>query len=51
MIRTYAQQEAEDLAQYGSIPVINGLTDFCHPCQVLADLLTIRERQAPLAGL
>ena len=39
MIRTYAQQEVEDLAQYGSIPVINGLTDFCHPCQVLADLM------------
>ena len=51
MIRTYAQQEVEDLAQYGSIPVINGLTDFCHPCQVLADLMTIRERKAKLEGL
>ncbi|MBR3815557.1 MAG: ornithine carbamoyltransferase [Clostridia bacterium] len=43
MIRTYDQQEVEDLAKYGSIPIINGLTDFCHPCQVLADLQTIRE--------
>jgi ornithine carbamoyltransferase len=43
MIRTFAQQEVEDLASYGSIPVINGLTDFSHPCQVLADLMTMRE--------
>ena len=43
MIRTFDQQEVEDLAKYGSIPIINGLTDFCHPCQVLADLQTIRE--------
>lgn len=43
MIRTFAQQEVEDLAKYGSIPVINALTDYCHPCQVLADLMTIRE--------
>lgn len=43
MIRTFEQQEVEDLAKYGSIPIINGLTDFCHPCQVLADLQTIRE--------
>ncbi len=43
MIRTYAQEEVENLAKYGSIPVINGLTDFSHPCQVLADLMTIRE--------
>ena len=39
MIRTFEQKEVEDLAKYGSIPVINGLTDFCHPCQVLADLM------------
>ena len=45
MIRTFAQQEVEDLARYGSIPIINGLTDYCHPCQVLADLMTIRERK------
>ena len=51
MIRTYAQKEVEDLADYGSVPVINGLTDFCHPCQVLADLMTIREKFAVLEGL
>ena len=44
MIRTYEQKEVEDLAGYGTIPIINGLTDFCHPCQVLADLMTIREK-------
>ncbi|MGI5978921.1 MAG: ornithine carbamoyltransferase [Oscillospiraceae bacterium] len=43
MIRTFDQAEVEALAKYGSIPVINGLTDYCHPCQVLADLMTIRE--------
>ena len=51
MIRTFAQQEPEDLAQYGSIPIINGLTDFSHPCQVLADLMTIREVKGDLEGL
>ena len=51
MIRTFAQEEVERLAQYTEIPVINGLTDFCHPCQVLADLLTIREHKAALEGL
>ena len=51
MIRTFAQQEVEDLAQYGSIPIINGLTDFCHPCQVLADLMTVREYKGRLQGL
>ncbi len=51
MIRTFAQKEVEDLAEYGSIPVINGLTDFCHPCQVLADLMTIREHKGVLEGL
>ncbi len=50
MIRTYAQQEVEDLAKYGSIPVINGLTDYAHPCQVLADLMTIREKKHSFAG-
>ena len=50
MIRTFAQQEVEDLAKYGSIPIINGLTDYCHPCQVLADLMTIREHKGILAG-
>ena len=43
MIRTYDHADAEELAKYGSIPVINGLTDLLHPCQVLADLLTVRE--------
>lgn len=51
MIRTFEQAEVEALAEYGSIPIINGLTDFCHPCQVLADLMTIRERKGRLNGL
>lgn len=51
MIRTFKQQEVEDLAQYGSIPIINGLTDYAHPCQVLADLMTIREFKGVLKGL
>ncbi|MGI5893578.1 MAG: ornithine carbamoyltransferase [Candidatus Merdivicinus sp.] len=51
MIRTFAQKEVEDLAQYGSIPIINGLTDYCHPCQILADLMTIREHKGSLEGL
>ena len=51
MIRTYAQAEVEALAEYGKIPVINGLTDYCHPCQVLADLMTIREQKGMLEGL
>lgn len=51
MIRTFEQKEVEDLAKYGSIPVINGLTDFCHPCQVLADLITIREFKGRFEGL
>ena len=50
MIRTFAQQEVEDLTKHGSIPIINGLTDYCHPCQVLADLMTIREHKGGLAG-
>ena len=48
MIRTFAQEEVETLAQWASIPVINGLTDFAHPCQVLADLMTVRERLSTL---
>lgn len=51
MIRTFEQSEVEALAEYGSIPIINGLTDFCHPCQVLADLMTIREFKGKLEGL
>lgn len=51
MIRTFEQEEVETLAKYGSIPIINGLTDFCHPCQVMADLQTIREHKGKLEGL
>ncbi|MEG0978405.1 MAG: ornithine carbamoyltransferase [Oscillospiraceae bacterium] len=51
MIRTFEQAEVESLAEYGDIPIINGLTDFCHPCQVLADLMTIREHKGKLEGL
>lgn len=51
MIRTFEQSEVEALAEYGTIPIINGLTDFCHPCQVLADLMTIRESKGRLEGL
>ena len=50
MIRTFEQAEVEALAEYGSIPIINGLTDYCHPCQVLADLMTVREHRGSLAG-
>ena len=50
MIRTYKQEEVEKLAEYGSIPIINGLTDYCHPCQVLADLMTIREYKGAIKG-
>lgn len=51
MIRTFEQKEVEDLANYGSIPVINGLTDDYHPCQVLADLMTIREKYGTFKDL
>ncbi len=51
MIRTFEQSEVEALAEKGSIPIINGLTDYCHPCQVLADLMTIREHKGLLKGL
>ena len=50
MIRTYAQEEVEALASCGQIPIINGLTDYCHPCQVLADLMTIREHKGAVNG-
>ncbi len=50
MIRTFEQAEVEALAEYGSIPIINGLTDYAHPCQVLADLLTIREHKGVIEG-
>jgi ornithine carbamoyltransferase len=47
MIRTYAQQELEELASFATVPVINGLTDLLHPCQIMADLLTMRETFGP----
>lgn len=51
MIRTFAQSDVEDLAKYGSIPIINGLTDLVHPCQILADFQTVLEHKGKLAGL
>lgn len=51
MIRTYKQSDVEELAKYGQIPIINGLTDLVHPCQVLADFQTIREHKGKLSGL
>lgn len=51
MIRTFAHKDVEDLAEYASIPVINGLTDWQHPCQAMGDLMTIREKKRRLAGL
>jgi ornithine carbamoyltransferase len=51
MIRTFAQSDVEELAANASIPVINGLTDSAHPCQALADVMTIRERFGRLEGL
>jgi ornithine carbamoyltransferase len=51
MIRTFAQDDVEELARHASIPVINGLTDSSHPCQALADVMTIRERLGRLEGV
>ncbi|MCD8334233.1 MAG: ornithine carbamoyltransferase [Clostridiales bacterium] len=51
MMRTFRQEDLEQLARYATVPVINGMTDFSHPCQVLADLMTIRERFAHLDGI
>lgn len=51
MIRTFAHQDVLDLARYGTVPVINGLTDLLHPCQALADLFTIREKKGGLKGV
>ncbi len=48
--RTYRQRDLEEFAEYAGVPVINGLTDYAHPCQVLADLMTVRERRGPLEG-
>jgi ornithine carbamoyltransferase len=51
LIRTFEQAEVEQLAEHATVPVINGLTDSTHPCQILADLMTIRERRGELDGL
>jgi len=51
MIRTFEQDDVEQLAEHADIPVINGLTDYSHPCQALADLMTIRERLDRLSGV
>ncbi len=51
MIRTFDQQDVEDLAKYGTIPIVNGLTDLFHPCQIMADLMTIREQKGTLEGI
>ena len=51
MIRTFAQDDVEELARHASVPVINGLTDISHPCQALADVMTIRERLGRLEGV
>jgi ornithine carbamoyltransferase len=51
MIRTFAQEDVEELAEHADVPVINGLTDYAHPCQALADLMTIRERHGRLSGV
>lgn len=51
MIRTYSHTDVEELARYATIPVINGLTDLNHPCQIMADLMTIKEQKGRLAGL
>ena len=51
MIRTFGHDRVENLAKYASVPVINGLTDLAHPCQVLADLQTVREHKGKLEGL
>jgi ornithine carbamoyltransferase len=51
MIRTFEQDDVEQLAEHASVPVINGLTDYSHPCQALADLMTIRERLDRLSGV
>jgi len=50
MIRTFAHSEVEELARFASVPVINGLTDLLHPCQILADLLTIRQHLGGIEG-
>lgn len=51
MVRTYAHEIVDQMAEYASIPIINGLTDYSHPCQAMADYLTIREAKGDIRGL
>ncbi|MFB3894673.1 MAG: ornithine carbamoyltransferase [bacterium] len=51
MVRTFSHELVKDLAKYGSIPIINGLTDFSHPCQILTDLVSIYEKKGTVKGL
>jgi len=51
MIRTYGQEIVEEFAKHSSVPVINGLTDLCHPCQVMADIMTVIEQKGSYEGL
>ena len=51
MIRTYAHEIVERMAEYTNIPIINGLTDYSHPCQAMADFLTMQELKGDVAGL
>jgi ornithine carbamoyltransferase len=51
VIRTFAQADVEELAEHAEVPVVNGLTDEAHPCQALADLMTVRERLGRLSGV
>ena len=51
MARTFAHSDVEDLARYSGVPVINGLTDLLHPCQAMADVMTIQEKKGRLAGI
>ncbi|MBI5167432.1 MAG: ornithine carbamoyltransferase [candidate division NC10 bacterium] len=51
LIRTYSQERVEELACHSSVPVINGLSDLTHPCQILADLFTVKEKRGELKGL
>ncbi|WP_306518969.1 ornithine carbamoyltransferase [Gemmatimonas sp.] len=50
MIRTFAHQDVVELAEYATVPVINGLTDLSHPCQILADVLTVQQHQGDIRG-
>jgi len=51
MIRTFAHSDVEQLAEHATIPIINGLTDYLHPCQVMADMMTVQEHKGQIGGL